>query len=315
MRLRAGALAFVLAVAPCQSVRLAVSQATSRLADESHSTACSTGVPWKPIFYLQWHAFMAKEERLSLQRKEAGPGAGPPNTDDRPPAVVIGVFSRAGCKDAPFREVIRTTWMSLPGVCKLSSSGPRANCSVYVTFVFGGGQANGEKDVTILPIKENINCGKTPSWFQHAATTYPWATHVAKMDMDAFLHVSAFVNVLRNFSSGCENVYAGHSYVSSEDRPWLPPKGCGHPVGSDFLAYQTTRSPGSCWSYMQGGFYVLSRELAKNVSQPGGWWQEESQNCRDEDAITGHAIYRYAVERDLCVAALKFQRKVFWHDP
>jgi len=69
-----------------------------------------------------------------------------------------------------------------------------------------------------------------------------------------------------------------------------------------------------CYSYMQGGFYFMTRKLASRVAQEGGWWDAEVKNCHPEDITTGHAIQKYAVERGICVAALKFDGwDAYWH--
>lgn len=231
--------------------------------------------------------------------------------------LVIGVFSRAGRHDAPYRQVIRSTWMQQRGVCTLPSAGPASDCNVYATFVVGnnGGWSTGEGDLTVLPMKENMNGGKTRAWFEHATTHYGWATHVAKMDTDAFPYVQLILTALGGFAASCDNVYGGVP-VTCTGEAYCPPRGCGYSVGDDFMQYRYRGNMADCFSYMQGGFYVLSFGLAANASKSGGWWHRESKRCFPEDALSGRAIQHFARESGICVAALKFaSNAAFWHRP
>eukprot|EP00959_Pyramimonas_sp_CCMP1952_P362903 7599406-Pyramimonas_sp.AAC.1 len=67
---------------------------------------------------------------------------------------------------------------------------------------------------------------KTPAWFQHALQ-YPWATHIAKMDLDTYPFVTAIYNDLirlpptrvfygRQFSVGGGGMY-GEFYLVTKD--------------------------------------------------------------------------------------------------
>lgn len=228
--------------------------------------------------------------------------------------LVVGVFSRAGCKDFWWRELARSTWMSQPGICPLTSSGPVGSCSVYVTFVVGtpslrefqGDQGNhSEKDVTVLPTVENMNHGKTRLWFEHATKNFGWATHVVKMDSDAFPHLSTIVERITHFSTSCEHVYGGVPFTCKA-KEFCPPADCDIPLGNNFLAYKSANR--NCWSYMQGGLYFMTAKLAAEVSKPGGWWDRDAKgNCYPEDLTTGHAVSIYARANHMCVAALKFE--------
>eukprot|EP00411_Alexandrium_monilatum_P024962 CAMPEP_0175330174 /NCGR_PEP_ID=MMETSP0095-20121207/587_1 /TAXON_ID=311494 /ORGANISM="Alexandrium monilatum, Strain CCMP3105" /LENGTH=329 /DNA_ID=CAMNT_0016627345 /DNA_START=42 /DNA_END=1027 /DNA_ORIENTATION=+ len=165
----------------------------------------SAAVPKLGVFRQEWQRRMASEEYLET----AGLIPDPPRPDRL--AVVAGVFSRVGSEDRPFREVVRSTWMARPYICTLKQrSGPEEGCLMYVTFVVGkNGTVPDDEDVTVLPIRENMDCGKSPAWFRYASTTYRWATHIIKMDMDAFPYVPTLVAAIRDFPTGCQNLYGG----------------------------------------------------------------------------------------------------------
>jgi len=264
----------------------------------------SAAVPKLGVFRQEWQRRMASEEYLET----AGLIPDPPRPDRL--AVVAGVFSRVGSEDRPFREVVRSTWMARPYICTLKQrSGPEEGCLMYVTFVVGkNGTVPDDEDVTVLPIRENMDCGKSPAWFRYASTTYRWATHIIKMDMDAFPYVPTLVAAIRDFPTGCQNLYGGRTRLP---RYWEPnPALRKRPIGGDFLKCGTK----GCWSYMQGGLYLLSAELARNASRPGGWWQEASKKCHSEDVTAGQAIHKYAMVNGICVGALQIKvGKEFWH--
>jgi len=254
-------------------------------------------VPGLSRFKSQWNTFMGMERfKARLQRQPQKPT----NV-----AVVVGVFSRAGCEDVPFRQAIRSSWMTLPEVCALTPAGPKPHCSLYVTFVVGqSGKADedsSEPDLTVLPMEENLNCGKTPAWFNFAATQYTWATHIVKMDMDAFPFVSSLLASMRSFRNKCQNVFGGRPWSHRAEEP----------------AWQGQQVPGlQPGSWMQGGLFLLTPQLALNASAPGGWWVEESKKCRPEDLVAGLAIHNYGVNNNVCVAALKFRTlDQYWHKP
>uniref|UniRef100_A0A7S4SRM9 Hexosyltransferase n=1 Tax=Alexandrium monilatum TaxID=311494 RepID=A0A7S4SRM9_9DINO len=318
------ALTVVLAALPCPAVRLAPSllfvpgrrpgcgwQNVSFVEGASNTTHLVNfnEVPGLSRFKSQWNTFMGMERfKARLQRQPQKPT----NV-----AVVVGVFSRAGCEDVPFRQAIRSSWMTLPEVCALTPAGPKPHCSLYVTFVVGqGGKADedsSEPDLTVLPMEENLNCGKTPAWFNFAATQYTWATHIVKMDTDAFPFVHTLLASIHYFPPLCENVFGGRSWVTPAQGGNESERGL--PVNNNFLKCGPDKAKG-CWSYMQGGLYLLTTELARKVSAPGGWFQEESKKCLPEDLVTGRAVHRYALEKGICVSALRFWKgKEYWHNP
>eukprot|EP00408_Alexandrium_pacificum_P064236 CAMPEP_0171159032 /NCGR_PEP_ID=MMETSP0790-20130122/2826_1 /TAXON_ID=2925 /ORGANISM="Alexandrium catenella, Strain OF101" /LENGTH=333 /DNA_ID=CAMNT_0011623509 /DNA_START=16 /DNA_END=1017 /DNA_ORIENTATION=- len=219
--------------------------------------------------------------------------------------LVIGVFSRADGLEMPHRSVVRETWMDQKGVCRLPFN-PSSECSVYVTFVVGtGGDLDAsERDMTLLPAKDTMDEGKTRVWFQHASGAWTWATHIMKMDLDAFPNLRHILYRIGTHSSTCANHYGGILITPCGNYVYEPSCKCGNPEGEDFLKYRV--SDVDCFTYMQGGGYFLSRELAANASQAGEWWDRDiSKHCYPEDVTTGHAIKRYGAEHDVCVSMVR----------
>jgi len=259
-----------------------------------------------PMYLKRWRLWMGREN-ITV-----------PDIAGEWPRVALGVFMRPNDMDRQFLDRIRTTWVNQPLACNVSELGRAPQCRFGVTFVTGldaGGKISREKDFTTLPMDEYASCGKSWAWFNHAATAYPQATHIAKMDCDAFPHLSRFLSILLAFRSPCDNVFGGRSLTAYGDNepagPFLqtclepeycPPTHCGHPVASDFLRYNVTDP--RCFSYMHGAFYFMTRPLAVEAAKPGGWWHQQGQACHPEDVVTGHAVQKYGAEKGVCVASL-----------
>jgi len=117
------------------------------------------------------------------------------------------------------RNVHRATWMTHSRVCALRRHA-EAGCSIMPLFVFANASRDAVEeadDVVFLPDVQpanRLNNGvpvwwnlgknremwregqyKTPAWFRHALQ-YPWATHVAKMDLDTYPFVASIYNDL-----------------------------------------------------------------------------------------------------------------------
>ena len=91
-----------------------------------------------------------------------------------------------------------------------------ASCQLAYTFVLGGnprgqtfmraGQGplsmhttvENELDLTILNIRENMNHGKTLTWFNYAASLLDFISidYVAKMDCDPYLNTDLFIDFI-----------------------------------------------------------------------------------------------------------------------
>lgn len=224
---------------------------------------------------------------------------------DFPPKVqlVLGVFAYQNLKDGDtVRGVIRDSWMQQPGVCWVQL-GQKSNCTVYTAFVLGSRlPAESMVEEVVLNIQENMNFGKTYQFFHYAASHYPWATHIGKMDLDTFpfLHRLTW-SLYRHMDSGCEHfVGAAMDFTRcGKNRAWCPPKECGSPVGGNFLEFNTTIDQTKCWSYMQGGLYLMSMPLATNVSAAHSAWKWHQVGF--EDLVTGKMVTYYGRKHSLCI--------------
>uniref|UniRef100_A0A7S1W1Y0 Hexosyltransferase n=1 Tax=Alexandrium catenella TaxID=2925 RepID=A0A7S1W1Y0_ALECA len=234
--------------------------------------------------------------------------------------VVIGIFTTLLSKSKQYREVIRSTWMSQPRVCSVRAGSimMRKECDFFVTFVAARNRDSvfpfGENDLTILNIHENIDCGKTLAWFEFAVERYPEATHIAKMDMDAYVDLPRLSLMLHGFADECPRVYGGRTWACGED--YCPPPTCKDPVGTDFRQYSPSKeTKEACWTYMQGGFYFMSQLMARDISGNNGWWAVQSKRCSPEDALVGAAIQHWGSEHTTsCIAVMDLKgSEVIWH--
>merc|ERR1719277_2178677 len=184
------------------------------------------------------------------------------------------------------------------GVCNLLGEGvPRAGCSVYAAFVIGRvGEAH-LSDGLYLDVEENMNDGKTFAFFSLAVRQFPWATHIAKMDMDVFplLHkvVTSLYGSDKPFTAKYEfwGVKRGTHACTRDPSGRSFTENC--PAGSD-----AKRLP--CADMVNGGLYGLSRDLALEATEPGGHWAEE--NTGPEDGVTSTRLREWSREHGKCVS-------------
>ncbi len=171
---------------------------------------------------------------------------------------VFGIFSTSTESDQQFRKWLKT--------------GPDAyqyNMEFY--FVHGNDDGAGSgRDVIILNISNGQFVGKSFAWFKMARSRFPNATHVFKMDSDT--------NVCP------ESVYKTLNHL--------------HSTGADYIGQKVNRGqcggfpycPGAqnttFTSYMQGGFYGVSRRALDALER----FKFEAQ-CHYEDVEIGRALY------------------------
>jgi hypothetical protein len=93
---------------------------------------------------------------------------------------------------------------------------------------------------------ENMNFGKTFAWFQWASTQV--ADYVIKLDTDALANWHLLLSWTRTMTPPA---YFGTilTYSACGSQPYCPPVGC-----TDF--------DDSCWVYMSGGMYGISKVSA-----------------------------------------------------
>lgn len=203
--------------------------------------------------------------------------------------ILLSIFTTDSQKDFARRNMIRKTYLSMyktfegygldegqyDRICALSdlmqdASNPRMEqCRVVYTFVMGGIDASNttaptdllenddstvpyvlpptdstlEQDVLRLNIRENMNEGKTTTWFKYASTMLPenlGITLIAKVDTDTVVFPRTLLEEVEMLAmaSSHDKVYAGVEEVARSGE--VP--------------------------YMQGGFYILSRSLAQEIT-------------------------------------------------
>lgn len=128
-----------------------------------------------------------------------------------------------------------------------------------------------------------MNDGKTHAWFKYAVESFPWATHIGKKDMDAYPRMPQLVGSLAQHTPPNNLAYIGVPFThhTCGGGPNCPPVECGPPMNGA-LKYPHP----NCWSYMQGGLYILSSNLAKLVVPHPAW---NHVGC--EDLEIGKAVH------------------------
>eukprot|EP00747_Dinoflagellata_sp_TGD_P101709 gnl/TRDRNA2_/TRDRNA2_168433_c0_seq1.p1 gnl/TRDRNA2_/TRDRNA2_168433_c0~~gnl/TRDRNA2_/TRDRNA2_168433_c0_seq1.p1 ORF type:complete len:364 (+),score=59.98 gnl/TRDRNA2_/TRDRNA2_168433_c0_seq1:74-1093(+) len=216
-------------------------------------------------------------EKFAAIWKELNAANKPPEVLNNPVKLVVGIPA------SPYQpEVMKAhkdTWMKMPGVCDIiNASSHRVGCSVFPIFLLGKSSeslhaAEAFTDALVLQdvaepvfgssqvaelygdastVKHNLGTqsarNKTYAWFEHAVKSYPWATHIAKMDSDTFplMHL-----VLRDLVASPPNrTLYGELGMAAAD--WEDIKKNGR------------RGNALCdGGFMKGRFYIASTELQK----------------------------------------------------
>ena len=133
--------------------------------------------------------------------------------------------------------------------------------------------ANGHKDITLLNIKENMNDGKSITWFAYASTLIrkklnDSIPYIVKTDDDTLVKIPELLNYMdteiQPYANKATNLYLGYGSskcpklskkrlrqeLSKKVSPLL--RLCGGFSANNFFA--------------QGGFYLMSTNIAKYVS-------------------------------------------------
>lgn len=274
-----------------------------------------------------------------------------PRRGEQGSKIVVGVFSTLERHE--IRQVLRDTWMQHPDVCTFANISQE--CTVRVAFVVGRtprhppgvkfvidprfhsrahwSQPSGDKvtthssglqvikdepDVVLLDVNEGMDWGKTFTWFEQATKHLEWADFIMKADDDVFLHVTNIIEGLPD-GSKCPQSYLGKAWTC-KTQDVCPKVECGPPVGHNFTMYMGGSDPAPslkthCWSYMQGGFYGLSRPLAARIARRGGYWDNHKEGF--EDLVTGRAVNEYARRTGECVHIWDnrdvFKERMYFH--
>lgn len=208
--------------------------------------------------------------------------------------------------DERVRNVIRRTWMKMPGVCAMGRD-PKPQCTVNVVFVVGDtsiaarnrsdiGDARREGDMLYVathdgsPHKRDFHAltSKMQSFFKYGGNLHG-VTHVGRVDQDYFpdFH-SSLPAVAKIDSKANPRQFLGRKMLSHN---------CNVPM--EDIEYNVTHNMPrrGGWYCLYGSYFLLSRQLAKDVT--GGsreflgklWWSVDI-----DDRDLGRAITKYVEE-------------------
>lgn len=207
--------------------------------------------------------------------------------------MLLGIFSTESTKERHRRTLIKNTYLSFPKfmyrynvttlptkythVCSLreywhGNMTRRNDCQLLYTWVVGAAKKSDPKatteyltlnqeqedrpmtiskpsssdpDTTYLNIIENMNEGKSQTWFKYASSEIPEDFQIdliAKVDTDCLVYPTILLSEIErirkemNLSLPLHRIYGG------------------------------SRQRGTDLSYMQGGFYFLSRDVARYIT-------------------------------------------------
>eukprot|EP00928_Gymnodinium_smaydae_P018618 TRINITY_DN17099_c0_g1_i1.p1 TRINITY_DN17099_c0_g1~~TRINITY_DN17099_c0_g1_i1.p1 ORF type:complete len:339 (+),score=20.93 TRINITY_DN17099_c0_g1_i1:76-1092(+) len=207
---------------------------------------------------------------------------------------------------ADVRITIRRSWMSQPGICRVTTGFHKAeadkSCALYTSFVVGGiSNSTGLPLDCIVgqdcfPVQEEGDLSKkTRAFFRKALKEFQWATHIGKIDTDVF---PRFYKVLPVMPEGQYSLIGDMlDNFGCGGKKFCPPDGCGKSIGGNLLQYKIVEGK-TCWTFPQGGLYILSRDLAS------GAFDEEIQSALpntggNEDLMVGWAAHEYARRKNV----------------
>ena len=278
--------------------------------------------------------FNFKPFRPRLDKVQLDPCT-PFHAGERPAIFLLGIFSVDS--ELHRRHLIRKTYLSYSTLtCSLRSflltDIDTTRCRIVYSFVIGarteGGSTrynpssaegialdvpdkNGEGDLVYLNIKENMNEGKTPTWFQYAAdiSERHGIDYISKLDSDTYVDL--------------------HALISLMDAD-LPAKPATEPdnrkrYGGILREYNTCGGYPYCKllqgrAYMSGQFYFVSSDLARFVS--GGREDEKALGVGHEDFDFGMWIFSYPGAINLvilstsmiCVHSSETKQDAWWQN-
>lgn len=257
-----------------------------------------------------WHQFYAtKDVHLDLQnltfqsllKRDHDTYSTPSRGGQK--KVLVGVFTHFSERSTAYRDLLRNTWMQQAGVCIYPKMGDE--CVIVAMFVACAKRLRedaaspvfdpNEPDMLILNMYDSDVNGKSFEWFKLAATHFAWADYVARAKEDTYLHVGRLLDALPQ--DECSQAYLG--------KPWTcaikncPPLSCGPPVKRSILLYNDPTNRTDCWSFMDGGFYALSRSLMVDITLPDGFYEKNKKGL--ENLQVGLAVTEYARRTGKCV--------------
>lgn len=212
--------------------------------------------------------------------------------------VILGVFTSLTERGKSSREVVRNTWMQHPDVCTYDDVFD--DCTIRVVFLANRKPSEpparmkflaSESDVLITNTTKPDDPHKSLAWFKLASKEFVWADYIAQSEDDVFLHVTNIIDSLPTENN------RGLSYLGNPSSclgDHCPPKSCGPPLDHDLTKFKGSKSGEDCWTYMQGGFYALSRSLAHDILDSSTWSEQIAEDKLGEDMRLGRMISEYS---------------------
>jgi hypothetical protein len=273
--------------------------------------------------------------------KNAIRAASPPTR----PRVLIGIFSADFPTEQRCRHRQRKLLRTHPHVCSLGQylREEPVDCQLIYTFVVGGnpdasntelvdnarpmvlsldhkdnphdyqGKDIREPDVTLLNIRENMNEGKSQTWFAYAAQLakdYP-IDYIVKQDTDTILYLDRyfdFVDTMLPPAPYNRNIMAG----SVVDKFWWGEDKVNRQAPAERWAIR--KYGGLLHLYVEGQWYLMSPDLARTVQQQAVLGPEETQKY-----IAGHedhdvSAMAFHSERPINLIIVSMQQRHWLHN-
>lgn len=233
----------------------------------------------------------------------------------RAPRFLFGIFSTLRRHDRVRRNVIRRTYLASDPyrICSLKELPEKPYCQIVYTFVVGANATGAmdlvdhppahltvdpmehpilddygqelifEDDVTYLNLQENMEYGKSPSWFLYANTLVDelGVDFIAKVDSDTLVFPNRFLDEFATFlpiknHSHAVDVNSSTNATSRDDDPPPPPSTTTSEllvyggIPNDSIGCGGLRRPHCAQmggkTYMQGQLHFLSADLSRYVT-------------------------------------------------
>jgi Galactosyltransferase len=218
-------------------------------------------------------------------------------------------FSKSTMLEGPFPYNVK---QRICGLSQFLRNKKPGRCQILYTFVVGGNDSASTTvdmtkenvvipldmeyafDLTILNIRENMNDGKTPSWFYYASLIVGSdIDYVAKIDLDTFISIPILLNMV-NDELPMRNTLSSPSIYGG--------------VMMDYFACGGIKLNKQCRPikkklFMSGQFYFISYDIVQDTSL----WKQTIVR-RFEDLDFGIRVWKY--RRSL--KAFTFNKYNFW---
>ena len=262
------------------------------------------------------------------------------------PRVLIGIFSADFPTEQRCRHRQRRLLRTYPHVCSLDKymSKHPADCHLVYTFVLGGNpdapstellddtsrpwvlpstaadnprQYTGKDilapDVTLLNIRENMNDGKSQTWFAYAAKIAEEHSidYIVKQDTDTILYLDKFFDFVDTMLPPApynRNIMAG----SVVDKFWWGADKVNRRAPAEKWAIQ--RYGGLLHLYVEGQWYLMSPSLANTVQQQALLGPDETSKYfagHEDHDVSAMAFHS---ERPINLIIISMQQRHWLHN-